>query len=99
MIDVSADPALIPPGNSRGLAERTGSHASGGVAKPLEAVENEVEPDLELVRVAVAGRRDVLGDRLGEVGVTRGGELAEDPLRRLRELVGGVERHGQLLER
>jgi hypothetical protein len=31
----------------------------------------------------VAGLRDVLDDRLGEVGVLVGGELAEDVLRRL----------------
>jgi hypothetical protein len=57
--------------------------ASGRGAKPLEAVEDEVESELELVCVVVAGFGDVLGDRLGEVRILLGGELAEDVLRRL----------------
>jgi len=54
-------------------------------------VEDQVEPDLELVREVVAGLRDVLGDRLGEVGILVGGELAEDALRRLCKLPGGEQ--------
>src|SRR5918996_212021 len=68
-------------------------------AKPLEAVEDQVEPELELVREVVSGFRDVLGDRLGDVGILVGGELAAHVLRRLCKLPGGVDRQGLLLER
>jgi hypothetical protein len=54
----------------------------------LDAVEDQIEPVLELVRVVVAGLTDVLDDRLGEVGILTGGKLTEDELRRLSHLVG-----------
>jgi hypothetical protein len=44
----------------------------GGVShgeKPLEAVEDQIEPELELVPVVVARLEDVLGRQLGEVRV------------------------------
>jgi hypothetical protein len=65
------------------VCSSNGSHASCRPAKPLEAVEDEVEPELELVREVVSGFRDVFGDRLGDVGILVGGELAAHALRSL----------------
>jgi hypothetical protein len=46
-------------------------------AGPFEAVEDQVEPELELVAIVIAGLQDVLGRQLSEVGVLPG-ELIED---------------------
>jgi hypothetical protein len=43
--------------------------ASGRVQDPLEAVEDQVEPELELVPVVIAGLHGVLGDKRDQVGV------------------------------
>src|ERR1019366_3776989 len=44
----------------------------------LEAVEDQVQPELELVAVVIARLQDVLGRQLGEVGESLGGELREE---------------------
>ena len=65
--------------------ERRIQHA---VEPPLEAVEDQVEPELELGGEAVAGRRDVPGDHLEGVRVARrprpGSSAAPPPPRRPR---------------
>ena len=48
--------------------------------QPLDAVEDQIESELELVGVVVAGLPHMLDHRLGEVGVVTGGELSEHPL-------------------
>jgi len=65
----------------------------------LKGVEDQVEADLELVAVAVAGLEDVPEGQLGEVGVGIGGQLPGDLLRDLPRLLGGVERQARLLQR
>src|SRR5207244_2134047 len=65
---------------------------------PLEGVEDQVEPELELVAVVVSRRQDVLGRQLGEVRVGVGGELRQDRLRHVPDRLG-VERQGGLLQR
>ena len=66
---------------------------------PLEAVEDEVEPELVLVAVVVAGLEDVLDGQLGEVRVLVGGNLRQDRLGQLGRLLPGVERQARLLQR
>ena len=44
----------------------------GRAAGALEAVEDQVEPEFELIAVVVAGLQDVLEGQLGEVGVLAG---------------------------
>jgi Domain of unknown function (DUF4386) len=61
--------------------------ASGRCPESLEAVEDQLEPDLELVGELVA-RPHELDDRLGEVGVLVGGELLEHALPHLDQLAG-----------
>ena len=58
--------------------------SSGRVSKPLEAVEDQIQPELELIRVVVAGLHGVLDDHLGEIGVLVGTEPTEKCLGRLR---------------
>jgi NADPH:quinone reductase-like Zn-dependent oxidoreductase len=71
------------------------------VAGPLEAVEDQVEPEGELVAVVVAGLQDVLDGQLGEVGVLVGLRLAGFGVRapktrvRGREVAGRVEAVGK----
>ena len=45
----------------------------GRAGGALEAIEDQVEPELVLVAVVVAGLQDVLECQLGEVGVLVGG--------------------------
>src|SRR4051812_20627702 len=73
--------------------------ASVRAAKPLETVEDEVESEQELVGEVVSGPRDVLDDRLGNVGILVGSELEAHALRRRCELPGGADRQGLLLQR
>ena len=47
-------------------------------AGPFEAVEDQVEPEPELVAVVIAGPQDVLGRQFGEVGVLLGREVVEE---------------------
>src|SRR5450759_629365 len=53
----------------------------------LEAFKDQIQPELELVCVVVAGLHCVLGDQLGQVRVLVGGDLLEDALRYLRRLL------------
>src|SRR5260370_35728168 len=71
---------------------------SGSVSEPLEAVEDQIEPELELFRVVVAGLHGVLDDHLGEMRVLGGGELPEDVLRDRCIFLLGVVRQVQLLQ-
>ena len=66
---------------------------------PVEAVEDQVEPELVLVAVVVAGLQDVLDDDLGEVRVGAGRELGHDRLGHLGGLLRRVERQAGLLQR
>ncbi len=43
-----------------------------GVPGPFEAVEDQVEPEFELIAAVVAGLQDVLEGQLGEVGYSSG---------------------------
>src|SRR5919204_6053628 len=70
----------------------------GRVPDALEAVEDQVEPELELVRVVVAGLQDVLHGELSEVGVRVGGELTADAVRHLDGLIRRLERQARLLQ-
>src|SRR5262249_2489050 len=72
---------------------------SGPVGGPFEGIEDEVEPDLELAAVVVAGLHDMLGGHLGEVWVCPGEHLPGDLLCDLRCLFPGVERQAGLLQR
>ena len=47
-----------------------------GVPGPFEAVEDQVEPEFELIAAVVAGLQDVLEGQLGDVGVLVGGDRA-----------------------
>src|SRR6266516_7654538 len=55
---------------------RTGSEPAG---HSVEGIEDEAEPDLELVAVVVAGLQDVPGGHLGKVGVYRPGHASHPP--------------------
>ncbi len=59
------------------------------VAEPVQGVEDQVEPEHELGRVVVAGRRDVATDHLDEVGILgqHGVILVHLALRLRREVV------------
>ena len=78
------------------LAAGQGAHGpgqvqrSGRVAGASEAVEDQVEPERELVAIVVAGLEDVLDGELGEVGVLVGGDLRHHHLRHLDRLLLGV---------
>ena len=65
---------------SRGLRhpENNRTAASSGRPHPLEAVEDQIEHELEVAHTVVARLRDVLLDVLGEVGVLLGGEVLEE---------------------
>src|SRR6476659_7459566 len=91
-------PPGCPPPASVHQAAKAGS--AGGEA-PLEAVEDEVEPELELGGEVEAGRRDVPGDHLEGVRVRVGHGPAHLPRRHLRAALGRVERRrqGALLQR
>ena len=39
---------------------------SGNVSEPLDTIEDQVQPELELLPIVVAGLHRVLGDHLGE---------------------------------
>ena len=52
--------------------------ASGRVPDPLEAVEDEIEPEFELAHIVCAALLEVLLDVLDEVGVFVDGELPEE---------------------
>jgi len=56
---------------------------SGWGSQPVKAVEDQIQPELELVPIIVAGLQGVLNDHLGEMRVLSGGELPEDVLRDL----------------
>jgi hypothetical protein len=53
----------------------------------LEAVEDQIQPELELFRVVVSGLHGVFDDHLGEMRVLVGGKLPEDVLPDLRDLL------------
>src|SRR3954447_19750375 len=55
--------------DSPAVAGRHGLSAFGVLSRSLQTVEQQVEAELELRGVAVAGLHDVLGRDLGEVGV------------------------------
>jgi hypothetical protein len=54
---------------------RSPAGGPSGTERPLETVEKQVEPELELVAVVVAGPERVLERQLGEVRVLVDGEL------------------------
>ena len=70
-----------PPGHADFLCPRCLGSGLGQVL--LEAVEDEVEAELVLVAVVVAGLEDVLDGQLGEARVLLGGELQQEGLREL----------------
>src|ERR1035438_9536139 len=77
--------------------------ASAGLPLPgaalLEAVEDQVQPELELVAVVIARLQNVLGRQLGEVGESLGGELLEEGHGHLRGLLRAAEGQPELLHR
>jgi hypothetical protein len=60
-------------------------------AWPSNAVEDQIEPILELVAVVVAGFHGVVVDDLDEIRVRIDGERRQDGLRQLRNLLRGIE--------
>src|SRR5215470_3383746 len=85
----------VPPGDPSAGGR---SVVSSG-EKPVEAVENQVEADLELVAVGVAGLQDVAGGHLHEVRVLTGGHLTGDLPGNLCRFVLGAGRQTGLLQR
>src|SRR5215831_8121086 len=72
--------------------------ASSG--RPLQSIQDQIKPELELGRVTVPGPHDMLGRDLGEAGVRASSrELAHNGLGHLRSLLSGVERQARLLQR
>jgi len=71
----------------------------GHVTGTFQAVEDQVEPELELATVVVAGLQDMLDGQLGEVGVFVGGEPRHDRPRQVRGLLPALERQARLLQR
>src|SRR5262249_51033486 len=66
---------------------------------PLQSIQEQIEPELELGRVTVPGPHDMLGRDLCEVGVRAGSrELAHNGLGHLRGLLSGVKRQARLLQ-
>src|ERR1022692_3989304 len=76
------------------LAADERSRSGCGANPRLEAVEDQVEPERELVAVVVAGLEDVLDGELGEVGVLVRGHLRHHHFRYLRCLLFRIA-HGQ----
>ncbi len=73
---------------------------SRGAAKPLQAVEDQIEPELELLRHVVPAGGDEPADHLDAVRVLAMRGLGQHPLRDLGADVGGTEvRQRLLLER
>ena len=72
---------------------------SYAVGCALQAVEDQVEAELELVAKVVAGLQDVLDGECREVRVFGGGELCEEGLGEHRGLDSLVEGQIALLER
>lgn len=70
--------------------------SSGGGAG--ESVQDQSEPQVELVGIAVAGSEDVLGRQFGEVGVVLGEAVRHHRTEDLDELVGTGEGEADLLE-
>src|SRR3712207_7016365 len=68
-------------------------------SQSLEAVEDQVQAELELLAVVVARLQDVLRGELDEVRVPVDGNLGEHRLRHLGGLIGGLERQTLLLQR
>src|SRR6478672_1956828 len=65
----SAEPPGVPVTvRARQPCQTTSARRSGRVARPLEPVQNQVEPELEAALFGVVGL-EVLPDMLGEVGV------------------------------
>ena len=81
------------------LAEEAPSRSSPSVAEPLEPVEDQVEPELELGRAVGARRGEVLLGVLDHVGVLLGRDLSQEALGQVDELLLGLERHAHLPER
>ncbi len=65
----------------------------------LEAVEDEVEPELELGAEVVAGLQDVLGCQFHEVWVLACGERVDDALSEVGHLLSAGGRQVRFLER
>jgi hypothetical protein len=66
--------------------------------KFLEAVEDEIEAELVLLAVVVAGLEYVLTGQLGEARVLLRGELQQKGLRELGGLFGGAKRETPFLQ-
>src|SRR5258708_11828909 len=73
--------------------------ASGPFAGSFEAVEDQVDPELVLIAVVVAGLEDVLDSELGEVRVLVSGEPRQHRLGQRRGFRWSVERPAALLQR
>ena len=71
----------------------------GRCAGPFEAVEDQVEPEPELVAVVIARPQDVLDRQLGEVGVLLGREVIEEGHGHRGGFFGGAEGQVELLHR
>src|SRR3954462_12001116 len=55
-------------------------------AGSFEAVEDQVEPELELACAVTAWRGDVLAGMLGEIGIVGGGQFREEPVHEVRQV-------------
>src|SRR3954453_11928862 len=89
--------SLPPSAPSTGGDPRTSSPSRPDAPEgAVEAVEEEVESELELLPVVVAGSHDVLRGELGEVRVLVDREAREDRLRELGGLLGSAQRQGAL---
>jgi hypothetical protein len=56
----------------------------GRFSGPSNCVEDQIESELELAAMGVAGLEDVVGRHLGEVGVLGQGKLGQDRSGRVR---------------
>src|ERR1700680_1145288 len=83
----------------RARCSATGAESMWSSPLPVEAVEDQIEPKLELLRVVIAGLHDVLGGQLGEVGELGRRELTEEDLDHRCRLLSRVERQAPLLQR
>lgn len=70
---------------------------SSSVAVGLQAVEDQIQTELELVGQVAAGAGDVFGGHLGQMGIFVGGECLEGGSWRIGGLVGPVDREAGLL--
>ena len=75
-----------------GTVRRRCQSSSARFPRPFKAIEDQIEPEGELVRVVVTGLHDVLDGERGEVRVVVDGELLEEVFGDLGRLVRALER-------